>query len=380
MKEMQEIVKAFDMASKNGLETALATVVHVEGSSYRRAGARMLVTEDGTITGAISGGCLEGDALQKAQHVIAKRKPMLVTYDTTDDNDPELSVGLGCNGIIHILIEPIDIGNPENPIQLFKTFLSTRQAAVLVTLFSVKAKTAEQPGTCFFINEEGDIRGDLAEESLFKTLLSDADKVLINQKSITKIYRSEDELTGFVELLKPAVNLIVAGAGNDAIPLMQLTKILGWKMTIVDCRSHYATEERFPGVRKIIATDPVDALSQLSPDERSAIILMTHNYKYDLSMLRELIPLQIPYIGLLGPRKRANKMMQDLRSEGLIITEEQLKHIYGPVGLDIGAESPDEIALSVIAEIKSVFSGKSGTHLREKQEPIHERESEIIDH
>jgi xanthine dehydrogenase accessory factor len=148
-------------------------------------------------------------------------------------------------------------------------------------------------------------------------------------------------------------------------------------VTILDCRSHYNTAERFPGVRKIIAADPEEALSQLSPDERSAIILMTHNYKYDLSMLRELIPLQIPYIGLLGPQKRSNKIMDELRGEGVPITEDQLEHIYGPVGLDIGAESPEEIALSMTSEIKAVFSGKKGANLREKRQPIHERNAEI---
>src|ERR1700710_1748659 len=123
MKELQDIVTAFDIANNNGRQTALATVVHVEGSSYRHAGARMLITEDGQLTGAISGGCLEGDALRKARLVMAQNKPMLVTYDTTDDDDAKFGVGLGCNGIIHILIEPIFAEKQNNPIQLFKLFL-----------------------------------------------------------------------------------------------------------------------------------------------------------------------------------------------------------------------------------------------------------------
>src|ERR1700743_1810874 len=134
MKELQDIVTAFDEASQQGKQTALATVVHVEGSSYRRAGARMLITEDGQLTGAISGGCLEGDALRKARLVMAHNKPMLVTYDTTDDDDANFRVGLGCNGIIHILIEPIFNEKQDNPVNLFKLFLRKRQPVVLVTL------------------------------------------------------------------------------------------------------------------------------------------------------------------------------------------------------------------------------------------------------
>src|SRR5471030_3285404 len=126
MKELQDIVTAFDKATAEGKQTALATVVHVEGSSYRRAGARMLITDDGQLTGAISGGCLEGDALRKARLVMVQNKPMLVMYDTTDDDDAKFGVGLGCNGIIHILIEPIFTNKQGKPIELLKLFLRKR--------------------------------------------------------------------------------------------------------------------------------------------------------------------------------------------------------------------------------------------------------------
>ena len=378
MKELKQIVKAFDEAQTNGKQTALATVVHVEGSSYRRAGARMLVTEDGELTGAISGGCLEGDALRKAQLVMFKQKSMLVTYDTTGEDDAKFGVGLGCNGIIHILIEPINPENRDNPIQLFKEFFGERQDAVVVTLFSMKNKSAEQPGTCLFMNSDGGVRGTLGEESLKKTLITDAKEVLSHHSPITKMYRAEDELTGFVELLKPAVSLIIVGAGNDAIPLTHMAAILGWETTLVDGRANYATPERFPMVNRIIVAKPDEALPQLAPDARTAVILMTHNYNYDLAMLRQLTPLRLPYIGTLGPRKRTDQMLVDLQEAGITPTEDQLQHIYGPVGLDIGAETSEEIALSAFAEINAVFTGKPGSHLREKGEPIHDRESTAI--
>src|SRR5215212_542899 len=140
MKELKDIIRAYDEAVREGKQTALATVVHLEGAAYRRPGARMLITEDGQLTGAISGGCLEGDALRKAQLVMVQKKPMLVTYDTTDEDDAKLGVGLGCNGIISILIEPVNAEDENNPIAFLKVILSKRQSAVLVTLFSLDKK------------------------------------------------------------------------------------------------------------------------------------------------------------------------------------------------------------------------------------------------
>lgn len=376
MREMKDIVRAYDIASSQNQQTALATVVYVEGSSYRRPGARMLVTENGQLTGAISGGCLEGDVLEKAKKIMSEQNSRLVTYDTTAGTSTDLEIGLGCNGIIHILIEPIDPQNPDNPIQLFKEFLNKRQFATLVTLFSMKNKMIDQPGTCLFISDE-EIRNTINNDKLRNVLIEDAKEVRKNGASLTKVYQTENELTGFVELLEPSISLIVTGAGNDTIPLMKMSDILGWEMTVIDCRSHYLTEERFPGVQKILANKPEEVMSQLKPDNRTAAVLMTHNYAYDLGMLRELLPLKLPFIGLLGPRKRTNQMLTELSNEGLFTEDERTHNVFGPVGLDIGAETPEEIALSVVAEIKTVFSDKTGHHLREKHEPIHSRESEI---
>src|SRR5690554_4764103 len=153
MKEIREIIKAFDLAQKEGKQTALATVVQVEGSSYRSPGARMLITEDGALTGAISGGCLEGDTLRKAQLVMFKQQSMVVTYDTTDDDDAKFGVGLGCNGIIHILIEPIHSQNPFHPIILLKQCLVDRNLKVLMTFYDLENKRSKQIGTCLLWEE-----------------------------------------------------------------------------------------------------------------------------------------------------------------------------------------------------------------------------------
>jgi xanthine/CO dehydrogenase XdhC/CoxF family maturation factor len=372
VKELQDIVQAFDKADKNGKQTALATVVHVEGSSYRRAGARMLITEDGQLTGAISGGCLEGDALRKARLVMTQNKPMLVTYDTTDDDDAKLGVGLGCNGIIHILIEPIFAEKQDNPIQLFKLFLSKREPVVLITLFTMNNKQAAQPGTCLLLTKNQDIKGAFPDDAIKDMLLADAKDVLVNGNSVTKTYIYGDKFTCFIELLQPAVSLVIFGAGNDAIPVVQLAAVLGWHIYIVDGRSNYAIPERFPLAKKIIMARPENALSQIVIDDRTVIILMTHNYNYDLAVLKQLLPLQLSYVGTLGPKKRLQRMLEELKDEGMEITNEQLTSIYGPAGLDIGSENADEIALSIIAEMQAVLNNRVGTSLRHKN-VIHNR-------
>lgn len=380
MKELRDIVRAYEEAQQEGKQAALATVVHVKGSSYRRAGARMLVTEDGMLTGAISGGCLEGDALRKARLVMMQQRSMLVTYDTTDEDDATIGVGLGCNGIIQILIEPIDPENTDNPISFFRSFLSRRKPAVIITLFSLENRTSDQPGTCLFIPEKGDIKGTCTDAGLQQNLLTDAQQVLALQQSITKQYNTgESAQTAFVELLQPAVSLIVVGAGNDAMPLTQMATVLGWEVTVVDGRANYATAARFPAANQVLVSKPEQVLTHLTPDPQTVIVLMTHNYNYDKAMLRQLLAMQFPYVGSLGPKKKLERMLDELKQEGINISEEVLQNIYGPTGLDIGAETSEEIALSILAEIKAVLSGKAGISLRDKAGPIHSAEATAVE-
>jgi xanthine dehydrogenase accessory factor len=377
MKELEDIVKAFDVAQQQGKQTALATVVQVEGSSYRKAGARMLVTEDGELTGAISGGCLEGDALRKARLAMAEQQPMLVTYDTTDDDDAKLGVGLGCNGIIHILIEPIFTDRPNHPINLFKKFLSKRQNAVAITLFSLADRKASQPGTCLFLTGE-ELISNCATEALKDELLNDAKSVLQEGRSATKVYQAESELTGFVELLKPAVSLLVFGAGNDTIPLVQMAAVLGWYTTVIDGRTNYAVSSRFPLAKKVLLAKPDEALGQVDIDNRTVAVLMTHNYNYDLAMLRQLLPMQLTYIGSLGPKKKLHRMLDELLDNGVDIASDQLQRVYGPTGLDIGAETSEEIALSILSEIQAVLQQREGKALRDRSTVIHTPEMEDL--
>jgi xanthine dehydrogenase accessory factor len=227
------------------------------------------------------------------------------------------------------------------------------------------------------LNKDEQIIGEFPDDEIKDALLTDAKNVLVNGNSVTKTYLYGDKFTCFIELMQPAVSLVIFGAGNDAIPLVQIAATLGWLIYMVDGRSNYAIPERFPLAEKIIISKPENVLPQIIIDERTVIMLMTHNYNYDQCVLKQLLSLSISYIGILGPKKRLQRMLDEFADEGVKITSEQLESVFGPAGLDIGSENADEIALSIIAEMQAVLKKRAGTSLRYKTN-IHNREPEQI--
>ncbi|UUF13687.1 MULTISPECIES: XdhC family protein [Flavobacterium] len=368
MKEISEILKAYTEAKSAGKKTALATVVKVEGSSYRQPGARMLVTEDGELTGAISGGCLEGDALRKALLSIHQKQNKLITYNTNNEDDIEVGLQLGCNGIVHILFEYIDEEASKNTIQLLQQLELERKGAVVVTVFSLK-RNAIQQGTTLFYRQENQI---LNHNDEVLDLISDINQVLKTKTSIVKKLQTESENEALIEYINPPISLVIAGAGNDVQPLVKMASILGWKITVGDGRATHAIEKRFPKADKVNAVKPEEFLENIIIDNQTYFVLMTHNYKYDLAVLKLLLKTDCQYIGILGPKTKLNRMFDDLQNEGINISEEQLERIYSPVGLDIGAETSEEIALSIVSEIKAFSAGKTGTSLKYKAGKIHD--------
>ncbi|TCD07606.1 XdhC/CoxI family protein [Pedobacter frigidisoli] len=364
MKEISDILRAYHKAVSGTLRMALATVVKVEGSSYRRPGARMLITEDGILTGAISGGCLEGDALRKALSAIYQQENKLVVYDTTDEDDAKFGVQLGCNGIVHILFEPILVGERLNPIELLMAANGKREDCVVATLFSIENKN--QPGTVMsFI---GDNVLEKVSSEISGSLKNDAFDVLKLKISRFETYSIEgSEYEAFLEFIPPPLRLIIAGAGNDAQPLSSIANTLGWETIIADGRPAHATTQRFPCANHVLIANPGELVRQVDIDAHTAFVLMTHNYNYDLDLLKRLIPTQVLYIGTLGPKKKLIRMLDELA----LNTVENQERIHGPIGLDIGAETAEEIAVAIVAEIKAVFSGASGIRLKNKKEPIH---------
>jgi len=374
MKEIREIINAYNKASKNKKRLALATLVHLNGSSYRRPGARMIVDEEGQLTGAISGGCLEGDALRKAVFCIHTQTPKLVVYDTSDEEDATIGIQLGCSGIIQVLFEPIDETDPLNPIELLKKAIQKRQNTVLVTLYASKIKKGDTVGTSMLLEDSGKFHNNSTFQLVPETLMQDIKETLTVKKSTFKSYQHNDKtFNAFLSFISPPVSLVIVGAGNDAIPLQSIAETLGWEVTIVDGRHTYAKLERFSSACQIIVSKPEQVLQQIPMDDKTVFVLMTHNYNYDYAILKALLGENVPYIGALGPKKKLDNMIKDLQAENIFLNERQKNILYGPIGLEIGAETPAEIALSITAEIMSVMNNKKGGSLRNLSTEIHPR-------
>jgi xanthine dehydrogenase accessory factor len=376
MKEIQSIIQAYEKAKDQKTECVLATVVHVEGSSYRSAGARMLVDEFGLMTGAISGGCLEGDALRKALHALDQGRNKLITYDTSDEEDAVIGAQLGCNGIIQVLFEPIRFENPANPVELLKKAVNSGQNAVLVSLFNLQ-KSKLQIGTTFFFNNENKMNGIEGNPKLSDQIQTDAEHAFNQLVSQFIEYQFEDEqLNAFLYVYTPPPNLILVGAGNDARILSEMAELLGWTITITDGRPTHANTDRFSNSCKVIVSKPEQILENITIDDHTVFVLLTHNYNYDLAVLKLLLDKsEIPYIGILGPNKKYQRMLDDLKSEGIEPTKDQAGRIFAPVGLDIGAETPSEIGLSILSEIQAVLTESDASHLREIEGAIHKNKN-----
>jgi len=369
MIELVEIIKAYDAAKLSGKACVLATVVHLEGSSYRRPGARMLVLDDGLMIGAISGGCLEGDALKKALLTFTEKKSRLVTYDTSDEDDASIGVQLGCEGIIQVLFEYIYFELSNNPIEILRKTISKRQTSVVVTLFDLSDKKNHQLGTSIYQGLDGTVASSIEMEMQIKSQIEAAFENA--QTLFTSILISNGIVNAFIEFVQPPISMVVVGAGNDAIPMLDIGNTLGWEVKIVDGRNTHAKQDRFINACQVLVSKPEKVLEQIEIDHRTCFVLMTHNYKYDLSMLKLLLSTVVPYIGVLGPKKKLQKMLDELKAGGMVITDQMISKIYGPTGLEIGAETAAEIATSIIAEIQAVFNQKEGKMLKWKQDLIH---------
>lgn len=374
MRELEAIISSYEKAKKGGQSCVLATVVHVEGSAYRRAGARMLVDENGKMTGAISGGCLEGDALRKALHALYQNQNKLITYDTSDEADAVIGAQLGCNGVIQVLFEPLDYTDENNPLELLKSVQISQEPMILVSLFNLD-KSKKQEGTLGLFDEKMNTEGSVDKLPFLEQLKLNVSEVFQMQCSRFIAYENEVNTNhAFLSLHLPPPHLVLVGAGNDAQILSQMADNLGWKITVTDGRPSHANTDRFLGSCQVIVSKPEQILDQIIIDNRTLFVLMTHNYHYDLSVLKILLSYpQIPYIGILGPKKKFQRMLDDLSQERIYLSKHDSKRIFAPIGLHLGGENPAEISLSILAEIQAVLTGSKVEHLKDREGPIHEK-------
>ena len=319
-KELQDIL-ALIRGHREPL--ALATHVHVEGSSYRRPGARLLMDRDGTIRGSLSGGCLEGDVHARAMDALAEDRPQLMQYDLRGDADLVWGSGSGCEGLLDILVEPVH--DFPNWMTWVERAWATRTTLTLHT----------------------DLIGD--------------------QLGMRSIPQQPDATeSSFVEIFVPPTALWVIGASDDSRPLVRMAKELGWFVGLLDHRPAFARPERFPEADTVRAGHPAQVLPGLPLDARSAVVLMTHNYIKDLEALRLLLATKAGYLGLMGSRARGRKLLAELAEEGI----HSDGRFHTPVGLDLGANGPESIALAILAEIQASLAGRTGQALRGTAAPV----------
>lgn len=353
MKEIRDILRAYNDLKDSGQSLALATVFDVKGSSYRRTGARMLISDSGSWFGGISGGCIEGNALKKAQMVMADGIARIVTYDTENDDEASIGVSLGCNGVISLIITPLNLDLAYDPMKKLTKILGSRRTEILLTVLETTVSSLPA----------GSVMGldDLGKVSGASNAFTEIDAIAVSGKSKVVVLNS---MKIFAEAIQPDIHLMVMGGNYDIYPLLQIADNLSWKKTIVSNPKRVFTSA------KGLADEIVADLEEVEIDRHCVGVVMSHDYQADLKNLGKALNSDLQYIGVLGPAVRRQDMINELRANGQNIDESR---IYGPAGLDIGALQPEEIAVAIVSEIISVLRNREARSLRERLSTIHER-------
>jgi xanthine dehydrogenase accessory factor len=379
MKEMQSIIDAYKEVQRTDTPSALATVVNVTGSAYRRPGARMLIRGDGRTVGSVSGGCLERDVMNQARRVLQWNEPRVVTYNSMSDDDVAWEFNLGCNGIVDVLIEPLSPTAEPGHLAFIAECLRHRKPGVVAAVFSVEGDTKARVGNRLLLAEQLPVQHDIEDGDFIAAILDDARRALADGTSRVKRYDlAVSRAEVFIEVIQPPVPLVIFGAGHDAVPLVRLAKELGWHVTLIDPRPGFATRTRFPLADQVIVCRPDEVFERATIDGRTVAAVMTHNFLHDAELLSILVPSPVRYIGILGAKQRTRQLLDHVQETIRPQSDPALGRVYGPIGLDIGAETPEEIALAIVAEIKAVLKGRVGGVLRSRQGPLHEP-SEAVD-
>ena len=378
MSEIVDVLSAIEKLRARGEKMALATVVAARGSTYRRPGARLLVAESGELIGNISGGCLDNDIRREAKEVMAGKGARLIDFDLTADDEALWGWGLGCNVALEVFVEPPD--HAAEVIGSLKLALDQRRSIGLVTVLTSNV-AAVGPGARLLVHPDGNTEGGLGDPAVDAAAKESALVALKERKAgrRTLSVGEAGEVEAFVEALDPPIRLLIAGAGEDVIPLVRLAAAIGWEVVIADDRENLLNHERFPEASTFVhLPKAIELVESAGVDKLTAAIVMSHNYLRDQDYLKALLGQPVFYIGMLGPKTRLRRLLPDLAKEGVHPSEEDEPKIHGPAGLDIGAEGPEEIAWAVIAEIMAVRSGRNAGFLKDRKGPTHPRETASV--
>ena len=353
--ETRAVLDFLTAARTAGKRAALATVVRVRGSAYRHEGAKLVVAEDGSTAGNVSGGCLEQDVREVALQVIRNGEPELRNYCSSADEIAAWDLGVGCEGQVDVFIELAEPRARE------RELLDERRSFAVCCVIDGKRETGN--GKRLVVTADA-AEGDLGSAELNRKATARARELLETGDS------GIHEIAGrsvFCDVLRPPPQLVVLGAGEDARPLVRFAAEVGFRVVVVDRRPGYLTADRFPAATALIQSAG-DALGEvLSLDAECYAVVMNHNFADDQAYVRALLKTPVAYVGMLGPRQRTERILRNLVAEGPV----DEGRVYGPVGLDIGTDGAEQVALAVIAEILAVRSGRRARSLRERRAAIH---------
>jgi xanthine dehydrogenase accessory factor len=329
-----------------GAPLVLATVVHTLGSTYRKAGAQMLIAADGSAAGLLSGGCLEADLMERAHRVLESGQPLIVDYDTRSADDDVLwGIGLGCEGAMSILLTRLDRESGYQPFA-YQQQCRDRDVAGAFALVTSSENSAFPLGRAYWPGGSAE-----APASVGNLLVPAPDRAARRARAVM-----EQNATFLVIPVELPPRLLVLGAGPDAMPLVEIAGLMNWHVTVLDHRPAYAVAERFPRARRVSLNAAAALSNELAAGRYDAAVVMSHHLPSDAAYLAALASSAIPYVGLLGPAPRRARLMHDIgeKSQGLA------GRLYGPIGLDIGARTPETIALATVSEIQAVLAGRAG--------------------
>jgi xanthine/CO dehydrogenase XdhC/CoxF family maturation factor len=380
MCDMREILAAASALRAAGEEFVIATVVRVRGSGYRRPGARMLVTAERWVAGWVSGGCLESDVLRKGFWRTREQRAVLVSYDATSPDDVRWGFGLGCDGIVDVLLErapsvaeagapgvfaPAALDAALDPLGFVESCLVSQERGVLATV--VASDDDDVPvGAHLGVRADGACAWDIRDRDRRAWIEAEARAALVAGASVT---RSAGGLEVFFEVVVPPPHLFLLGAGHDALPLSRMARMLGWHVVVVEPQARRETRRRFRAADEILVAAPGDpALARRIDDcDRAVAVVMNHNVDLDRAALAMLLDTRASYIGMLGPQSRTERLLTELGRSA----DRRDPRLHAPVGLDLGADTPAEIALAMLSEIQAELAHAPATRLRERQGPIH---------
>lgn len=354
-KETAEILSRLAELKAAGRRAALATVVRIVGSAYRRPGAKFLIEETGETLGSVSGGCLEADVREVAQGVLAAGLPSLRHYSTGTDDDVVWGLGLGCNGSVDVFVQRATEGPLADLAEPVQGLLRGDAAFALATLLD-----GEAPGAILLVGPEGAFQGSLGSPDLDRLAAEQARLLIPAGRSVVQTL---GERRVFFEILPPPPHLVVCGAGDDARPLVAYAADAGFRVTVVDHREGLMDPAWFPQAARLVLARPEEPVA-LPPAARSLAVVKTHSLAKDQEWVRRLLGSGVPYVGVLGPHARTESILKE-------IGRPDDERVFGPVGLDLGADGPRQVAFSIVAELLAFVSGREPRHLTERREAIH---------